>query len=323
MNSKNILRLFLDVAMAVLYTILTFGFGTSLLFHELAGIAIVLFFITHVMLNWKMYKGIRRKVNHAQAPAKARAWILFLLDVLLMVGIPLSILSGVLIAREAFYLNLGLLEEALIPVHHLISYACFGVLAAHMLMHLSFLVGVARGLAKNLRSRAVMKTVGQISISALAITLAFARVYDTASASLDVMAQPVAITMPISDGKEDALYPTFAPDATATATNDTQTSEAAASLTGAAAAAVTAIPTTAPTSQPEIAAATSAPAETAQVAPAETVGEIPTLDDFLGKLVCTHCGRHCSLLSPRCGKGRSQAQQAQEEYQQTYGVTGY
>lgn len=48
--------------------------------------------------------------------------------------------------------------------------------------------------------------------------------------------------------------------------------------------------------------------------PEETV----SLDEYLGSLFCSGCGRHCSLLTPRCGKGENQASQAAAEYYDTY-----
>jgi len=48
--------------------------------------------------------------------------------------------------------------------------------------------------------------------------------------------------------------------------------------------------------------------------PEETV----SLDEYLGSLFCSGCGRHCSLLTPRCGKGENQASQATAEYYETY-----
>ena len=43
-----------------------------------------------------------------------------------------------------------------------------------------------------------------------------------------------------------------------------------------------------------------------------------SLEEYLGTLFCSGCGRHCSLLSPRCGKGENQAAQAAAEYYETY-----
>ncbi|SMC77335.1 DUF4405 domain-containing protein [Papillibacter cinnamivorans] len=43
-----------------------------------------------------------------------------------------------------------------------------------------------------------------------------------------------------------------------------------------------------------------------------------SLEDYLSKLVCTGCGRHCSLLSPGCAKGELQAAQAEQTYNEKY-----
>ena len=47
--------------------------------------------------------------------------------------------------------------------------------------------------------------------------------------------------------------------------------------------------------------------------PAETV----SLEEYLGSLFCSGCGRHCSLMAPRCGKGEHQASQAAVEFYET------
>ena len=48
-------------------------------------------------------------------------------------------------------------------------------------------------------------------------------------------------------------------------------------------------------------------------------GDAPTLQQFLSMMRCSGCRHNCSLLSPRCMKGRSKAQNAVIQYQQTYG----
>ena len=68
----------------------------GLVFHEWAGLIIGLFFILHKLLNWtwikKVTPGFFRK-----CPARAR--VNYVLDVLLLVGLTLMILSGIAIAR--------------------------------------------------------------------------------------------------------------------------------------------------------------------------------------------------------------------------------
>ena len=48
-------------------------------------------------------------------------------------------------------------------------------------------------------------------------------------------------------------------------------------------------------------------------------GDPPSLNQFLSALRCGGCGHNCSLLNPRCMRGRSKAERAQTEYAQTYG----
>ena len=47
--------------------------------------------------------------------------------------------------------------------------------------------------------------------------------------------------------------------------------------------------------------------------------ESVSLDEYLSGLFCNQCGKHCSLISPRCGRGMEQASIAEAEYYQIYG----
>ena len=55
-----------------------------------------------------------------------------------------------------------------------------------------------------------------------------------------------------------------------------------------------------------------------EIEPEPEPDETVSLEDYLGTLYCTGCGRHCSLLAPRCGKGEHQASQATDEYYEIY-----
>ena len=46
----------------------------------------------------------------------------------------------------------------------------------------------------------------------------------------------------------------------------------------------------------------------------------PSLEEYLSKLTCTGCGKRCSLLRPRCGKGQMQAERAKDQYYSTEGL---
>ena len=50
----------------------------------------------------------------------------------------------------------------------------------------------------------------------------------------------------------------------------------------------------------------------------EQAEEKPSLEEYLGNLICTGCGKRCSLLAPRCRKGEMKSQSAMEDYEEMY-----
>ena len=49
-------------------------------------------------------------------------------------------------------------------------------------------------------------------------------------------------------------------------------------------------------------------------------GDVPSLTEFLSTMICGGCRHNCSLVSPRCMKGRSKAESATVEYNEIYGA---
>lgn len=52
----------------------------------------------------------------------------------------------------------------------------------------------------------------------------------------------------------------------------------------------------------------------------ESGGDVPSLTQFLSTLICGGCRHNCSLINPRCMKGRAKAESATVEYYETYGA---
>ena len=55
-----------------------------------------------------------------------------------------------------------------------------------------------------------------------------------------------------------------------------------------------------------------------EIEPEPEPEETLSLDDYLSTLYCNGCHKHCSLLTPQCGKGENQASQATAEYYENY-----
>ena len=59
--------------------------------------------------------------------------------------------------------------------------------------------------------------------------------------------------------------------------------------------------------------------EEAEEEDADVPNDIPTLQDYLGKLRCGGCGRNCSLVRPHCMNGRRKASSYTDAYYAEYG----
>jgi hypothetical protein len=103
----NLTKFILNILLAIVFLLLMdprsfFG----LPFHEWAGLLIVLFFLLHKILNWGWIKKVTTSF-FKRSPGRAR--INYILDILLLTGLTLIVLSGIAIARtiDFSWLNLG------------------------------------------------------------------------------------------------------------------------------------------------------------------------------------------------------------------------
>jgi len=132
MNSfKFIISLCITIVMLLLMDPRSF-YGIS--FHEWAGLIIGLFFILHKILNWNWIKkvtlGFFRK-----CPGKAR--LNYVLDILLLAGITLMILSGIAIARTINFswLSLGGTRMFWRAMHTSSSFITLALFGIHLGLH--------------------------------------------------------------------------------------------------------------------------------------------------------------------------------------------
>ena len=93
----NIIKFFISLTITISMLLLMdprsfYGLG----FHEWAGLIIGLFFILHKILNWNWIKKVTVGL-FTRCPGRAR--LNYILDVILLAGITLMILSGIAIAR--------------------------------------------------------------------------------------------------------------------------------------------------------------------------------------------------------------------------------
>lgn len=102
----NIFKFFLTLSITIVMLLLMdprsfYGLG----FHEWAGLIIGIFFILHKLLNWGWIKKVTCSF-FVRAPGRAR--LNYVLDIVLIAGMLLMIISGVAIARTIDFSWLGL-----------------------------------------------------------------------------------------------------------------------------------------------------------------------------------------------------------------------
>jgi len=103
----NILKFFLSLTATIVMLLLMDPRSFySLVFHEWAGLIIGIFFILHKILNWGW---IKRVTLLFFGSTTWRARMNYLLDIILLAGLVLMILSGIAISRtiDFSWLNLG------------------------------------------------------------------------------------------------------------------------------------------------------------------------------------------------------------------------
>jgi hypothetical protein len=138
----NIIKFFISLLITIVMLLLMDPRSFyGLAFHEWAGLIIGIFFILHKILNWgwikKVTVGFFRKCS-----GKAR--INYIIDVLLLAGITLMIISGIAIARtiDFSWLKLGASTNFWRVMHtssSLITLVLFGI---HLGLHWNWVINV-------------------------------------------------------------------------------------------------------------------------------------------------------------------------------------
>ncbi len=128
---KLTLNILLTIVMLLLMDPRSFyGLG----FHEWAGLIIGLFFLLHKAVNWTWIKKVT-VCFFRSSPGRAR--LNYVLDVLLLAGMVLMILSGIAIARTINFawLNLGGSRMFWQVMHLSSSYITLALFGVHLGLH--------------------------------------------------------------------------------------------------------------------------------------------------------------------------------------------
>jgi len=133
---KNVIRILLDGAMAVLLILMYNELAISLSFHEKGGLVVCGMFIFHNVLNRKWIAGISRRMFGKALTTRVRVG--YVLDVLLLITMAFIALSGIMISRTIL-LRISGDYEFWKHAHYFASAVALVLVGTHIGLHWSFI----------------------------------------------------------------------------------------------------------------------------------------------------------------------------------------
>lgn len=147
---KIAIDVIITITLGLLYT--THG-ALGLAFHEWAGILILVGFVVHVAVSWEWVVAVTKRLFGATRP---RARFLYVLDILVLLSMGWTIVSGVLISRVATP-QLASSAPLWRATHVPISYLTLIIIGVHLGMHWEWLMSTLRRLTKRPRATGALR----------------------------------------------------------------------------------------------------------------------------------------------------------------------
>ena len=137
------LKLALDVIMAGVFVLLlnrrVLG---GLVFHEIAGLAIMAAFLTHTLFSWKWVVGVSRRFLTPKLPIRTR--LVYVLNWLLLLAMIFIIVSGILVSRVVFPGIHVANKRFFAGAHISVSFLVLATVGVHVGLHWNWLASAVR-----------------------------------------------------------------------------------------------------------------------------------------------------------------------------------
>lgn len=293
---KNYFKLFVDLFMGVLFVLLMNLSFTDLVFHEIVGTFIFVVFITHIILNMKWIKAVGKRLTSDKI--KTREKVKFFLSVAIFLSVITMGITGILISKCLFTSITVNNSKIFYPIHKGAAMVSLSLLCVHIGIHLDYLISAVKNIKNGIKEKTGKKAVLQFTLAIIILIALY---------------MPISNYLKNSNSNEIAVFDNsnkeqFNPKNEKFNNEDEKY-------------------------KPEDEEFKQKPPrreeETIQgddnnndnVITDESGTSDISLQDYLSKLNCNGCGKHCPLSNPRCNKGAMQAEQATEEYNNSNNVS--
>lgn len=322
MKKKFILKIGIDLILSVLLLVLMGYPATTLKIHEIGGIVFLVVIVVHLFLGFKWFQSIVKRIFHQKQTfltyAKTVMSLLLLID-LLLTGI-----SGILISRTVLT-SISVSNTSLWTyIHNISAYAGVIIISIHIGMYWKVVMAFFRKLCRIKEVNVVRTWI----LRGLALLLAVLGVKSSFDRGIAAKFYPEGSNQ---TGMKEEKNSSNEDGQIVKNTTTTETDEAMIR---------TVTYKTSATTDSAIVASSAASTSNGDVSSDNARGhfgggkggrgdgqqaerdfstDAPTSgeseNDYLGRLTCTGCGKRCSLLSPQCGRGMNQAEQASTYYE--------
>lgn len=350
---KKQYKYILDTVMTIIMTLLMKTIFTGLLWHELLGLGIFFLFIVHNILNFSYVMCILKKFTSSCIKTKVKFGIV--LDVILSLVVAGIATTGILISKEIFPFGMTGFVSSL---HHSLSYLALIMISVHIGLHWTEIMGAFRKMF-HLSTLNKVRTAFMRLITLVIVILGIKGSFSQGVAGKLMEAGNSLEGYDISDidpegyGSEDeddnddedeygdeheegqregkGYRRNASADTSSTSTSQAATLEEYLSnlhCNGCGKHCPLSAPQCGVGERQAIEATRDYEADkqagtdkgtTATTTDTAATTDGVSLDEYLSKLFCNGCSRHCPLSAPQCGTGERQAAEATAVYYQNEG----
>lgn len=309
----KILKIGIDIFMGIAMVLLLSTKITGMTWHEILGIAIGVGFVTHIILNYKWVINMTKNLFNRQVEVKAK--IMYILDIVLAIFMIADIVLGILIS-EVLFPNINVGNRAIIIAwHKFCAYWMLIVMSVHIGFHWDRVVNVFNNIIKEAKDNLFVKIILKVIYAVVGVLGIIGLMKQSVNSNLLI---PNTNTQNNFNKTTNGANSTSIDSGSSilnTPNNQSTTNVADSNSTTDNSSTEANNLNTDSSSQSDNSTSKKNNSSTASSSStSSTLSTASSVDEYLGNLHCTGCGRHCVLTNPQCNVGATQAQQATQEY---------